>query len=68
MSQPTLEEKDASEHESMSEKVMDSMQGKDEPMEVSHPEAPPLLVFASYPLVLVLGIIIALVAVWFVRP
>ncbi len=48
----------------LSEQIMDSIQGKDEPMEVSHPEAPPLLIFASYPIILILGIIVALVVFW----
>jgi len=50
--------------EPLSEQIMDSIQGKDEPMEVSHPEAPPLLVFASYPIILILGIIVALAVFW----
>lgn len=65
MSPQILDESEPTDNETISERILDSVQGKDEPMEESHPEAPPLLVFASYPLVLILGIIVALVAVWF---
>jgi hypothetical protein len=63
----TADDGNPSAKEPLSEKVMDSIQGKDEPMEVSHPEAPPLLVFASYPIVLLLGIIVAFVVFWMNR-
>ncbi len=51
----------------IAEQVSDSIQGKDEPMEQSHPEAPPLLVFASYPLILIIALGIAIVAWSFTR-
>lgn len=64
MSQPTLDENDAAKHETLSKQIMDSIQGKDAPMEESHPEEPPLLALASYPLVLILGIVVILFTLW----
>ena len=64
MRQTTLDDNDAPVEHPLSEQIMDSIQGKDEPMEESHPEAPPLLVFASYPLVLIIGIIVVFVVFW----
>jgi hypothetical protein len=46
----------------IAEQISDSVQGKDEPMETSHPEAPPLLVFASYPVILIIALIVGIVA------
>ena len=66
MSPQTVENNDPNQH-TFAEKFSDSIQGKDEPMEDTHPEAPPLLVFATYPLVLILGIVVTLIVVWFTQ-
>jgi len=67
MNSTPADSKSTSVKEPVAEQIMDSIQGKDEPMEVSHPEAPPLLVFASYPIVLLLGLIIAFAVFWMSR-
>ncbi len=50
--------------ETVPHKIMDSIQGKDEPMEVNHPDAPIWLVFGSYPIVALLAIAILIIFIW----
>ena len=50
--------------ETLPEKIMDSIQGKDEPMEVNHPEAPITLVLWTYPIVALLAITIMIIFIW----
>ena len=49
-----------SENQTISEQITDAVNGTDEVMEVAHPGATPLLVMASYPIVLLLVISLAL--------
>ncbi len=51
----------------IAEQISDSVQGKDEPMEKSHPGVSPLLVFASYPVILIIALVVVSIAWWFTR-
>jgi hypothetical protein len=62
MNKSTIDNKNDPILQPINEQLSDSFQGKDSPMEDDHPEAQPLLVFASYPVILILGLIIALIA------
>ncbi|XZE46234.1 hypothetical protein SH467x_001507 [Pirellulaceae bacterium SH467] len=54
------------EHEStLSEKISDSIQGKDEPMETNHPLAPAALVFLTYPMILMVATLAIVGTLWF---
>lgn len=44
-----------------------SLNGEDEPMEVNHPESPFLLVFATYPVLLIAVILLALGVYWWMN-
>jgi len=46
------------------EMASESIRGVDEPMENNHPEGSALLVFAAYPVFLIVGILMALILLW----
>jgi len=52
------------ERKTFDEMASESIRGADEPMENDHPEGPALLVFATYPVLLIAGILMALALLW----
>ena len=52
------------EHKTVEEMASESIRGVDEPMEDKHPDSPAVLVFATYPVFLIVGILLALGLVW----
>lgn len=51
-------ENDHEEHKTVTEIVEESVKGEDEPMEVNHPTAPGALVWFTYPVLLVVLLLI----------
>jgi len=49
-----------SENQTVSEQITDAVNGTDDVIEVAHPGAAPMLVMASFPIVLFLAILLAL--------
>ena len=49
-----------SDEHGIGEQFSDALHGRDEPMEVAYPGASPTLVMGTYPIILILGIIVAL--------
>lgn len=52
------------EHKTIEEVASESIRGVDEPMEDKHPDSPAVLVFATYPVLLIVGILLALSLLW----
>ncbi len=52
---------------SVDEIASDGIRGVDEPMEKAHPEGSAMLVFATYPILLIVGLIVVLGALWLWR-
>lgn len=59
-----IDDSDDRDLKSVDEIASDSIRGVDEPMEKERPESPAMLVFATYPLLLIAGILLVLAVLW----
>ncbi len=56
-----------SEKKPLSDRIVDSIEGKDEPMGKRQPAAPLAMALWAYPLILIVGCIIVVTAFWWWR-